>query len=74
MCFSIFIAIWLPLFFISYICMRWRQKVMGLQYDSHEMDPALLASLIVPPFAMVFALADIISFKLGFRQKGDHAV
>lgn len=75
MSFWVFLAIYLPLFFVAYLCMTWRQKVLSIHYDaSHDFNPTLFAALLVPPIAIVFALAEILAVKLGIREVGEHAV
>lgn len=73
--FWIFLAIYLPLFFLAYLCMAWRQKVLNIKYETNvDFNPTLFAALFVPPIAIVFALAEIVAAKLGIREVGAHAV
>lgn len=62
------------LFPISYLLMLAREKIGGIVYDRVDFRPTLFVSLIAPPIGIVFALAEIAAFKLGLKQKGDHAV
>lgn len=69
-----FLLIWAPLFFLAYLSMRWRQRVLGIRYGDVDFDPTLPAALFVPPVAILFALADITCSKLGLRGEGERAI
>lgn len=66
--------IWAVLFTISYLMMCWRAKLLHLVYDASDFNPTLIVSLVVPVVGIVFALADIAAFKLGFRKPGDFMI
>lgn len=67
-------VIWAVLFIASYLMMCWRVKLLHLVYDATDTNPTLIVSLVVPPIGIVFALADIVAFKLGLRKPGDFTV
>lgn len=72
--FLLFLAVYLPLFFIAYLCMTWRKNTLHIKYEYADFNPTLFAALAVPPIAIVFALAEICAYKMGIREAGEHAV
>lgn len=67
---AIGVVLYVILFFAAYLLMSLRRKVLQLTYGPYDCDPTLLLSSCLPPFAIVFALADLAAYSLGLRAPG----
>lgn len=64
-----FFAVYLPLFFVAYLCMLWREKVCDVHYGPTEFNTSIFLALFIPPLAITFALAEVLGTKMNIRTK-----
>lgn len=67
MWFFLVVVLWAILFCCSYACMCWRRTECNIHYNSYDTDPALLVSIFVPPFGIVWGLMDVALHRIGLR-------